>query len=301
MLAVPFTQRRPPDFHPTAVSILGTGGRYALYTARPDDAMSVQHISWAMEQMTGSPSRKAVLVALADYANATSGKCCPHIATIAKRTELSEATVKRALVELVTAGFFTRGRDRRPDGTLGGYHYVLPAVLVIQVSRESEPGSTMHSDPGSTVTPQEPGTSLEPNPPVSPPTAESVALRKRTLMVDRKQATDEEMTLAALILGMWNSRTKQNLRAGEWLAKIIMRCREHPDASLDDHVRVIDHALANPWWTGAASPSVIYGSAAQFERSVVAMTAPQFEKQPPLRYGRGMTTKQILEATKGQT
>jgi hypothetical protein len=34
------------------------------------------------------------------------------------------------------------------------------------------------------------------------------------------------------------------------------------------HETAIAQNAQNPWWTGAASPSVIYGSAEQFERSL---------------------------------
>lgn len=264
--------------------------------------MSTHHVAWAMDQTTGSPSRKAVLVALAEYANGTTGKCFPHVATIAKRTELSEATVKRALFDLALDGYFTRTRDRRPDGTQGGYHYQLPLVRVEAVTT-SDPGVTVTPDPGITVTPHEPGTSLEPIPPVSPPV-------RKSWSVDRQRVTQVEEDLARQVLGSWNELTGQSLSATDHLGKIVMRLREHPDRmTVNDHHVMILALLGGPkWWEGAPSLSMIYGNAAQFERQIEA-TRDYIRKQsgesPPdrkdMRYGRGMTTRQMLDTIGGET
>lgn len=87
--------------------------------------MSFQTMTWAVEQTTGSPTRKAVLLALANDANTKTGLCCPDIPTIAASTELSEKTVQRALGDLVTGGFIKRNRKRRDDGTLSRYFYTF--------------------------------------------------------------------------------------------------------------------------------------------------------------------------------
>ncbi len=272
------------------------------HSADGDTPVSVQHISWAMEQTTGNPTRKAVLVALADFTNAETGKCCPYISTIAARTEYSEKTVQRALNDLVVAGFVERSRRKRPDGKQAGYDYRLPAVLVIQVRREPE--VTESAGPEVTESAHEPGRSLEPTtPPVVPPESNEVVLRRRVITVDRKQATVQEVTLAAVVLGTWNRTFDQNLTSVEWLSKIIMRLREHPEYGIPEHVSIIETAFADPWWTGAPSPSVVYGNGALFERCVEAAKAKangRASPEKPGRYGRGLTTRQILDMTKGR-
>lgn len=101
-------------------------------------------MAWAAEQTTGSPTRKAVLLALANDANTKTGLCCPDIPTISYSTELSEKTVKRALVDLVAAGFISRTRKRRDDGTLSRYFYTFS-----QGTLTTSPGDSVSSDQGS--------------------------------------------------------------------------------------------------------------------------------------------------------
>jgi hypothetical protein len=63
--------------------------------------------------------------------------------------------------------------------------------------------------------------------------------------------------------------TGQRLASTDWLAKIVMRLREHPELGYDDHVEIILANLNHPWWSGPPTPSVIYGNGAQFERAMM--------------------------------
>lgn len=261
--------------------------------------MSVQHIAWAMEQTTGNPTRKAVLVALADFTNAETGKCCPYIATIANRTELSDKTVQRALNDLVDAGFVTRTRRKRNDGKQAGYDYRLPAVLVVQVQRE--PVDTESGGPQVTESAQEPGTSLEPQTPsVVSPSKDLMRVPTSPWKVDRQTVTESEAVSSAEALDEWNRQTGQSLKSKDWRAKIVMRQREHPDLTMIDHAAIIAAALADPWWKGPPSPSVVYGNGALFERCIEATRRrangdTTGQAPPPRRYGRGMTTREMLD------
>lgn len=87
--------------------------------------MSVQAVAWAMRQKTGSPTRKAVLIALADRHHRDTGECYPSVALMAEDTELSDRSVRTALEQLVEGGYITRARKRRKDGSLGTYEYEL--------------------------------------------------------------------------------------------------------------------------------------------------------------------------------
>ena len=53
-----------------------------------------------------------------------------------------------------------------------------------------------------------------------------------------------------------------------------MRIREYPDLGIEEHAHIIGAALRDPWWKGPASPSVVYGSDAQFERSIAQAKQP---------------------------
>ena len=81
--------------------------------------MSIHALAWALSTETGSPTRKAVLLALADRYNEDEKAAWPSIGWIARVTELSPRTVKRAVQELEEAGLlqfvgWSAGRlDRR--------------------------------------------------------------------------------------------------------------------------------------------------------------------------------------------
>jgi DNA-binding transcriptional MocR family regulator len=77
--------------------------------------MSVQAISWALSVKTGSPSAKAVLLAIANYADAN-GRCWPSQRRIADETEQSIDSVQRRLRDLEKGGFIARERRDRGDG-----------------------------------------------------------------------------------------------------------------------------------------------------------------------------------------
>lgn len=79
--------------------------------------MSFQALAWAWEQRTGSAGRKAVLGALAQFAD-EHGVCYPSQETIARHTEQSVRTVREHMAALETAGFITRVGRKKADGTI---------------------------------------------------------------------------------------------------------------------------------------------------------------------------------------
>lgn len=91
----------------------------------------------------------------------------------------------------------------------------------------------------------------------------------RAWQVDRRPVTELEERRATEVLATWNELAGQQLTARDWLASIVMRDREHPELTVEQHRELIKRNLDAPWWKGAASPSVIYGSAAQFERAML--------------------------------
>lgn len=114
-------------------------------------------MAWAAEQATGSPTRKAVLMALANAANHHTGSCHPSIERLAEETEFSPSAVKRALSELAAAGHITRKRRRRGDGSLGTYTYEFPhhgAQVANQGSQRADQGAEEDLGPGGAATSQ---------------------------------------------------------------------------------------------------------------------------------------------------
>lgn len=85
--------------------------------------MSWQATEWAIRQQTGSPSAKALLLALAHYADAA-GRCWPSQSALKASTELSMDTVQRATARLLELGLITTER-RRHGGRWPGLTYQL--------------------------------------------------------------------------------------------------------------------------------------------------------------------------------
>jgi DNA-binding transcriptional ArsR family regulator len=132
--------------------------------------MSHRAMTWAVDQRTGSPARKAVLMNLADRADAV-WLCWPGQKLIAKDTELGERTVRRALDDLEKAGLLRRHHHRRKDGSWSSDRYVLagidndPDALRLladsdasgQSGRRSErPAATAAAEPAATAAGHEP-------------------------------------------------------------------------------------------------------------------------------------------------
>jgi len=74
--------------------------------------MSITALNWAGRTVTGSASRKAVLLCLANYAN-EQNEAYPSVETISRITELNAKTVRLALNEMESNGLiFDTGRRR---------------------------------------------------------------------------------------------------------------------------------------------------------------------------------------------
>lgn len=241
----------------------------------PDGSTVQSHIPFAMIPrwvvQKASTSAVNVYCALATFADGD-GICYPRRVTIAERAGVSVETVKRGLAELEGIGALTRapkwvdGRQTSNDYTIG-----LPDP---DGAQERIEGGTPFGPVGVTGDPPEldhrtkPGKNLE-LPPITPPAD--------TWSVDRKRVGPLEDATSRWILSAWNEKTGQSLSARTTLAKIVMRLREHPELSADDHADIIERTLhGNQWWKGAPTPSIIYGNDAQFERCVAqgAQQAP---------------------------
>lgn len=81
--------------------------------------------AWAGRQTVGGAKRKAVLNALALFADRLTWECWPSYATLAQYTEIAERSVSRAVSELEGDGFISRERIRRADGSLAGWRFKL--------------------------------------------------------------------------------------------------------------------------------------------------------------------------------
>lgn len=89
--------------------------------------VSIQALAWALSTETGSPSRKAVLLALADRYNDDEAAAWPSIGWIARATELHPSTVRRAIADLLDAGLLEPigWAGFRPDRMTKRYRLVI--------------------------------------------------------------------------------------------------------------------------------------------------------------------------------
>lgn len=99
------------------------------------------------------------------------------------------------------------------------------------------------------------------------------ALKGKTL--DRQRITTEEIQQALAVLAAYNEVDEARFEGQVWLRKIIMRLREHPKLTVDEHKAVIARAFEQPWWKGVPTPSVVYGNEALFESALAASRAPR--------------------------
>lgn len=78
--------------------------------------MSVQAITWALEQTVGSPTGKIILLCLANYAD-KNGACFPGHKTIADECEVSVRSVAEWMAKLESLGLIDRTRRFRNNGS----------------------------------------------------------------------------------------------------------------------------------------------------------------------------------------
>lgn len=85
-------------------------------------------MTWAWEQPAPTPQAKLALLALADRAD-EDGVCWPSRRWITGKTGMTTNQLKRALRNLEVAGMLNRKRQRRENGTLGTWLFMLPVSV----------------------------------------------------------------------------------------------------------------------------------------------------------------------------
>jgi DNA-binding transcriptional MocR family regulator len=85
-------------------------------------------VGWALETPTGSVSRKAVLIALANATNHHTGLCCPSLKRLAAEADLSVSTVQRAIDALIEMGLVAKSERQRENGSKTSNVYTFPTT-----------------------------------------------------------------------------------------------------------------------------------------------------------------------------
>lgn len=243
---------------------------------------------------------------LGRYVNAN-GTCFPSRRTLAERMRCSPTSLDRAVKELEDAGALRTEERRRDDQSRTTNLYVLTYSPTTTPLVTRDEGGSRTGDEAKNENHHE-GLSVE-GTQDSLLTAKFARARETETAlaheplgkVDRKPVKPAEEQLARDVLANWNVRTGQDLTANDWLRKIIMRIREHPELGLREHEAIIEETLRDPWWDGPDSPSVVYGNGALFERCLTLARNGHgpVRQRRKLRYGRGVTPAQAIEMTRG--
>jgi len=235
--------------------------------------VSLAAMSWVWAMSDLDPTEKLVLLALADCHNESTGRCFPARETLAVRACVSVESVRRwlrkleerGLIETVVA-FDEHGRQRSNEYELS-FDESSPVTTAPLAGEGGTPtpvrGREGHTGEGAANRKRRTGSK----------NTDSGGGRRRLRTVNGRVVEATELELAHDVLETWNRLTDQRLSATSWVRMVLKRVDENPELGLDDHERVIEAALADPWWRGRPSPNVVYGSDAQFERSLLAAEA----------------------------
>lgn len=135
--------------------------------------MTAESVAWAKRTAFGSPTKKLVMLVVADACDAE-WSCFPGQATLARQTELGERTVRRLLAELEADGWLRRERRQRANGSRTSDRIYLvpdgPATAAGNPRPEPDPLPAADGRPtGQPVSPLPATAAGPPEPPVEPP------------------------------------------------------------------------------------------------------------------------------------
>ena len=249
--------------------------------------MSFRVVGKILRHSNEKLARRLILIVLGEAAH-DDGVVWLDQSTIALKARLSRTHVAEMLREMEEAAVLEVRKAQRGRKRISVYRITLPGLdepdyerlpfaldrpfTVSEVPTRSEPDDVGISE---VTTSESPSRVLvvQSEPSIGTGTTGAAALAAVPKAVDRRPVTGAEATLAVAVLEEWNRQTGQRLASRDWLAKIILRVREYPDLDAAAHAAIIAASLAAPWWRGPATPSVVYGSGAQFERSILTASA----------------------------
>jgi Helix-turn-helix domain len=212
--------------------------------------MSMRAVTWALHFSNSEKSARLVLIALADHANDDGAGACPSVATLMKKSRLSERAVQYALRTLEDLGEIEQTGISRDYGTTM-YHLLMGGA---KTARGAKNGSEIAPEPKAVLSPN----------------GERVVGNARARLRIGGKFVDEDgdaWKLTKRALAEFNRQSGRDLRLltsaekpSEAAKRVYLRVLDYPDLTFDDHVRIIGVVLASKWW-GASKPSigVVYG------------------------------------------
>jgi hypothetical protein len=252
--------------------------------------MSVHVMALVFRASEATLASRLVLLALADAAH-DDGVTWIGQELLAEKSKIAEPSVRRCIRDLEAIREVETRKAQRGRKRINVYRVTLPGVLdpdydrlpfavspftttaqYLRPSETDDRASVRADDRTPSYAREEDPEEREPSRAGPPRSPAVVRPKNRPATVDRQRVTDAEYELAVAILAVFNEIAETNYKSKDWVAKVVARIREQPDLELDDHRRVIRSAFANRWWNDPPSPSVVYGNAGLFERTLVAAT-----------------------------
>lgn len=214
--------------------------------------------------------QQAVLLAMADHAQDDGTDVFPALARLAWKTGYDKRQIRRLIRELQAIGVLVevappaqhRPTEYRIDLDAGEQKepYVPDAP---PGPREdiSAPRGGKNDIPGRTPRP--------PKPSVEPSNKPSGRSSRKRVKVNRKAVTEDEFSLAAAVVQLFNDSAGTALSVEAHLTPIVGRIREKPKYTEEHHRKIIEAVFAGEhWWTGPPTPKIIYGNPSIFEQSI---------------------------------
>lgn len=239
--------------------------------------MSSHVVSWVLRHSEARGTDRLVLIVLADRSAGDNLNAYPSVATIAKEARLSARATRYALRSLEAAGHIEHVGDG-PGGTRS-YRVVTEGASERRGGGNSVPPGTVC--PPARFAPKRTAVSktAEDSQPTEDNRSTTTVGQKRAdglpKKIGRAATTKRERDTAVAVVAIWNELAGTNVTARAWAAKVIGRLRHLTETRSADaahdlaaHRKLIEAALADPWWTGRPSPAVVYGNDRVFEATV---------------------------------
>lgn len=238
--------------------------------------MSGKVTGWVLENSPATGVGRLVLIVLADHANSDGRNAWPSVPRIAHEARCSQSSVHRVLRELEASGEIVR-EGIGPHGCVQ-YRVTMtpPTIGGVRPSEGSDPESATPPTIG-------PEPSIEPTTSVSAtgetseePGTELVLLDAQwsraegqengvSLVHNRKKVAATLLQDAVHAVDYFGQATGQRLKpftaSGEKtaaLSRVLTAMQDHPEVRTI-YRRMIDAALADPWWRGLPGTGVVFG------------------------------------------
>ena len=199
-------------------------------------------------------ARFRIAVEVADHVNGDCDGCRVSIETIASITGKDRRTVQRTLRLLESDGWIEPTGSQKGGRALST-HYRL---AIPERAAGVTPFAALKGGRGDALShaKRAAGESLK----------GGTGAAQGRVEVEVSTTTTTARTQAQDLLTIFNEAAGSDYSLESWPC-VEERVLEFPEAGLDEHRRIIEHAFRHPWWKrGAPAPGVIYGSRRQFER-----------------------------------